>query len=144
MKHARGFTLIELMIVVAIIAILASIAITVYANSTSKAQLSEAFSLTDGLKTNVAEYYTQTGNCPIPGANGLLAASSYSGNYVASVDIVPGGAGCVITALMRSHTVAPRLQGKEVTLTMIGSTGGVVSWQCSSTADPIYLPQTCH
>ena len=143
MKHPRGFTLIELMVVVAIIAILASIAITVYANSTGKAQLSEAFSLTDGLKTNVAEYYTQTGNCPVPGTNGLQAATSYSGNYVASVDIAPGGAGCTITALMRTNTVAPRLQGKQVTLIMTGSTGGSISWQCRSTADPVYLPQTC-
>jgi type IV pilus assembly protein PilA len=143
MKHARGFTLIELMIVVAIIAILASIAITVYANSTGKAQLSEAFTLTDGLKTNVAEYYNQTGSCPTPGANGLAAAASYTGNYVASVNIAPAGAGCAITALMRSHTVAARLQGKQVTLTMTGSSGGAASWQCTSDADQAYLPQTC-
>ena len=144
MKHVRGFTLIELMIVVAIIAILSSIAITVYTNSTGKAQLSEAFTLADGLKTTVAEYYTQTGSCPVPGANGLPAAASYSGNYVANVNIAAGGAGCAITALMRSHTVAPRLQGKQITLTMTGSMGGAISWQCSSDADPIYLPQTCH
>ena len=143
MKQMRGFTLIELMIVVAIIAILASLAISVYADSTSKAQLSEAFTLTDGLKTSVSEYYTQTGSCPSPGANGLPAAASYSGNYVASVNVTPGGTGCVITALMRSHTVAPKLQGKVVTLTMTGSMGGDVSWKCSSTADPKYLPQTC-
>jgi type IV pilus assembly protein PilA len=143
MKSTRGFTLIELMIVVAIIAILASIAITVYTNSTGKAQLSEAFTLTDGLKTNVAEYYTQTGSCPAPGANGLPASTSYSGKYVNSINITTGGAGCAITALMRSHTVAPRLQGKQITLTMAGSMSGAVSWQCSSDADPIYLPQTC-
>lgn len=144
MKNARGFTLIELMVVVAIIAILSSIAITAYTNSTGKAQLSEAFSLADGLKTNVAEYYNQTGGCPAPGANGMAAATSYSGNYVASVSVGPVGTGCEITALMRSHSVAPKLQGKQITLTMAGRTGGDVSWQCSSDADPIYLPQTCH
>jgi type IV pilus assembly protein PilA len=143
MKHVRGFTLIELMIVVAIIAILSAIAISVYTDSTGKAELSEAFTLTDGLKTNVAEYYTQTGSCPAPGANGLPAAASYSGNYVANVNITAGGTGCAITALMRSHTVAPRLQGKQVTLTMTGNMGGAVSWQCSSNADPKYLPQAC-
>ena len=95
MKYARGFTLIELMIVVAIIAILSSIAITVYTNSTGKAQLSEAFTLADGLKTDVGEYYTQTGSCPIPGTNGMPAPASYGGNYVASVSVTPSGTGCV-------------------------------------------------
>ncbi|WP_083966330.1 pilin [Dyella thiooxydans] len=143
MKHTRGFTLIELMIVVAIIATLASIAISVYANSTAKAQLSEAFSVVDGLKVDVSGYYEQTGTCPTLGADGLAAAVSYSGNYVASVSISPGGAGCAITALMRSHTVAPRLQSKQVTLTMAGSVDGAISWQCSSDVDPVYLPKTC-
>jgi len=143
MKHTRGFTLIELMIVVAIIAILASIAISVYANSTAKAQLSEAFSITGGLEADVSDYYAQTGSCPTLGTGSLNPAGSYSGNYVASVSIAPGGAGCAITALMRSQTVAPKLQGRQVTLTMNGSTNGAVSWQCSSDVDPVYLPQTC-
>lgn len=143
MKHTRGFTLIEMMIVVAIIAILSSIAISVYANSTAKAQLSEAFSVVDGLKSDVSDYYTQTGTCPALGTGGLAAATSYSGNYVASVAITAGGSGCAITALMRSNTVAVKLRGKQVTLTMSGS-GSTVNWQCTSDADPVYLPQTCH
>jgi type IV pilus assembly protein PilA len=142
MKRAQGFTLIELMIVVAIIAILASIAITVYTNSIGKAQLSEAFTVVDGLKTDVSNYYTQTGSCPALGANGLSAAASYSGRYVASVSIASNASGCSITALMRSNTVSPKLQNKQVTLTMAGS-GDAVNWQCSSDADPIYLPATC-
>ncbi|WP_445146220.1 pilin [Dyella sp. Tek66A03] len=142
MKHARGFTLIEMMIVVAIIAILASIAISIYANSTAKAQLSEAFSITDGLKTDVSNYYTQTGVCPTLGADGLAAATSYNGNYVASVSITTAGSGCSITALMRSNTVAPKLLGKQITLTMSGN-GSAVSWQCTSNVDPVYLPKTC-
>jgi type IV pilus assembly protein PilA len=142
MRHTRGFTLIEMMIVVAIIAILASVAISIYANSTAKAQLSEAFSITDGLKVDVSNYYTQTGACPTLGADGLAAAASYTGNYVANVSIATGGAGCSITALMRSSTVAPKLQGKQVTLTMSGN-GSAISWQCVSNADPVYLPKTC-
>lgn len=142
MKLARGFTLIELMIVVAIIAILASIAISVYANSIAKAQLSEAFTIVDGVKSDISDYYTQTGSCPTLGADGLPAGTSYSGQYVASLSIASAGSGCAITALMRSNTVAPKLQGKQVTLTMTGN-GGAVSWQCSSNVDPIYLPNTC-
>ena len=142
MKRVQGFTLIELMIVVAIIAILASIAITVYTNSIGKAQLSEAFTVVDGLKTDVSNYYTQTGSCPAIGANGLSSAASYSGRYVASVRITNIASGCSIVVLMRSNTVSPRLQNKLVTLTMAGS-GDAVSWQCSSDADPTYLPATC-
>lgn len=143
MKRQGGFTLIEMMIVVAIIAILSALSISIYGNSISKAQLSEAFTLTGGLKTDVAEYYTQTGSCPAPGTNGLPAAASYSGKYVANVNITTVGTGCAITALMRSHSVSPRLQGKQITLTMTPSTGGAVNWQCSSDVDSIYLPQTC-
>lgn len=142
MQRVRGFTLIELMIVVAIIAILASIAISVYSNSIAKAQLSEAFTVVDGLKSDVSDYYTQTGNCPALGTGELASPTSYSGNYVASVSITTVGSGCAITASMRNNTVAPKLQGKQVTFTMNGN-GGAVSWQCSSTADPLYLPQTC-
>ncbi|PXV58208.1 type IV pilus assembly protein PilA [Dyella jiangningensis] len=143
MKRIKGFTLIEVMIVVAIIAILSALAITIYQNSVAKAQLSEAFTLTDGLKTDVSTYYAQAGSCPTLGANGFAAAASYNGKYVDNVKISNSGAGCVITAFMRNHTVAPRLQGKQVILTMGGSTGGAISWQCSSDADPVYLPQTC-
>jgi len=142
MKHVRGFTLIELMIVVAIIAILSSIAITVYSNSVAKSQLSEAFTVTDGLKTDVSDYYTQTGSCPTLGTGGFAAGTSYSGQYVASVSIGTSTSGCAITALMRSNTVAPKLRGKEVTLTMAGN-GNAVSWQCTSEASPRYLPATC-
>jgi len=144
MKHARGFTLIELMIVVAIIAILASLAITVYANSIAKSQLSEAFTVADGLKSDVSEYYTQTGACPTLGSGGFAAGTSYSGQYVASVSLAPVTGGCAITALMRSNTVAQQLRGKEVIFTMSGGgSGGNNSWQCSSDANAMYLPATC-
>jgi type IV pilus assembly protein PilA len=142
MRRSRGFTLIELMIVVAIIAILASIAVAVYMNSTGKSQLSEAFTLVDGLKTDVSNYYDQTGSCPVLGSNGFNASTSYTGKYVASVSITPGVAGCSIIALMRSGTISPHLQGKQVTFAMTDN-GGSVSWRCSSDADPIYLPATC-
>ncbi|MBN8922620.1 MAG: pilin [Rhodanobacter sp.] len=143
MKRSGGFTLIEMMIVVAIIAILSALSISIYVNSVSKAQLTEAFTLTGGLKTDVAEYYTQTGNCPVPGADGLPVAASYNGKYVANVNITTVGTSCVITALMRNQSVAPRLRGKQVTLTMIPGTDGAISWQCSSNVDSMYLPQTC-
>lgn len=142
MRPARGFTLIELMIVVAIIAILSSIAISAYLDSTGKAQLSEAFTIIDGLKTDISDYYTQTGSCPAFGANNLAAAASYSGKYVGTVSIAQIALGCSVTAYMRSNTVSPRLQGKTVTFVMTGS-GGATTWQCSSDADSIYVPMAC-
>ena len=146
MKRSRGFTLIELMIVVAIIAILASLAITAYARSIGKSQLSEAFTLADGLKSDVATYYNQNGSCPIIGsASGVDLASSttsYSGLYVTSTDVSNVGGSCVITAHMRSNTVSEQLRGTQVAFTM-NSAGGSTQWVCSSDAPVLYLPQTC-
>lgn len=147
MKSARGFTLIELMIVVAIIAILVSLGITAYARSIGKSQLSEAFTLADGLKGDVATYYIQSGACPIIGsASGIDLASStasYSGRYVASTEVSAIAGGCTITAYMRSNTVSKQLRGKQVAFTMNNPAGGSTQWVCSSDAPVIYLPQTC-
>jgi type IV pilus assembly protein PilA len=142
MRQSRGFTLIELMIVVAIIAILSSIAITAYLNSTGKAQLSEAFTIVDGVKTEVSDYYNQTGSCPTFGSAELAAGASYSGNYVASLSMTSGASSCSIVAHMRTNTISPRLQGKTVTFVM-NSNGGSVNWQCSSTADAVFVPAAC-
>lgn len=143
MKHMRGFTLIELMIVVAIIAILVSIAITAYNRSVGKAQLSEAFTIADGMKTDVADYQHQTGSCPTAGVGGIEAPASYSGNYVASVTVTDSGAGnCMITTLMRNNTVTIQLRGTKVSFTM-DPTQSTAKWTCSSDAPYVYLPETC-
>ena len=146
MKRSQGFTLIELMIVIAIIAILTSIAITAYSKSISKAQLSEAFSIADGLKSGVLEYYHQNGTCPSIGtpADGLASnTASYSGQYVASADVTTVGGTCVITALMRSASVTTPLRGKQVVFTMESSGSGDTQWSCSSDAAAEYLPIAC-
>jgi type IV pilus assembly protein PilA len=145
MKRPSGFTLIELMIAMAIIAILASLAITAYTKSIAKAQLGEAFTATDGLKIDVVNFYRQTGACPVEGASGGLASNpaSYSGKYVAGVEVLAASGTCVITATMRSATVAPALRGKQVTFTMNTATTDSTSWSCSSDADVVYVPQAC-
>jgi type IV pilus assembly protein PilA len=145
MKRPSGFTLIELMITLAIIAILTSLAITAYTQSIAKAQFSEALTVADGLKDDVLNYYRQTGTCPVQGISGGLASSpaSYAGKYVASVEVTTAADSCVITAVMRSASVAPALRGKQVTFTMNDSTAASSLWLCSTDAAPVYVPQTC-
>jgi len=79
----KGFTLIELMIVVAIIGILAAVAIPAYGDYTARAQAAEAFTLMDGVKTPLTELYTSTGTFAIGGASGITAITS--GKYVAAL-----------------------------------------------------------
>lgn len=142
MRIQRGFTLIELMVVIAIIAILAAIAITAYGTSIGKAQFSEALTISDGLKTDVVAHFRETGQCPINGTDGVNNAASYAGKYVTSATVAATADGCSITAQLRSNTIAPRLRGKQVVLTMVDE-GGTASWKCTTDAPPQFVPATC-
>ncbi|RYY79689.1 MAG: pilin [Moraxellaceae bacterium] len=145
MNAQKGFTLIELMIVVAIIGILAAIAIPAYQDYIARAQMSEAMTLASGLKGAVAEVYSQDGSCPANGANGIAAASAISGQYVTSVTTAGTGVstgGCTITALMKSSGVSTGIQGKNLVLTMTNA-GGSNTWACTSNAEQKYLPKAC-
>jgi type IV pilus assembly protein PilA len=88
----QGFTLIELMIVVAIIGILAAIAIPAYQDYTIRAQVSEGLNLSGGAKAAVTEYYQDQGTFPTSNAEaGLEAAANITGKYVATVTVVDPG-----------------------------------------------------
>src|SRR5690606_19663388 len=90
----QGFTLIELMIVVAIIGILAAIAIPQYAEYTNRAKDSEGLQLAAGAKTAVSEYYSSQGAWPTDNAEaGIAAATTIEGNNVTSVTV--GGNGVI-------------------------------------------------
>ncbi len=146
----KGFTLIELMIVIAIIGILAVIALPAYQDYTARAQVSEAFSLAEGQKAAVIEYFADKGAYPATNdAAGVAAASTITGKYVKSVGIGTGG---VITATMKSTGVNSALTSQTLTLTPATSVAktsssssnpGSFTWTCGGTIATKYRPAAC-
>ena len=148
MQKQQGFTLIELMIVVAIIGILAAIAIPQYQNYVARSQMSEALSLTDGLKTDVVSYYAENGSCPSNGDGAIGTATQYSGSYVSQVAVGGTAPACTITATMATSDISSGISGATLELKMTDNSGedgsaGSASWSCSSSADAKYLPSSC-
>ncbi|MDR2012191.1 MAG: pilin [Rhodanobacter sp.] len=148
----KGFTLIELMIVVAIVAILAVFALPAYQDYVARAQMGEALNLADGLKTAVAEYWSNTATCPTnkspgPATGGLNLDTDIVGKYVLSVEANADSStppNCTITATMNGTGVASGIVSKTLTLTMDGTTKpGSYVWTCASTAAKQYLPSAC-
>ncbi|HGH0285830.1 TPA: pilin [Neisseria meningitidis] len=122
----KGFTLIELMIVIAIVGILAAVALPAYQDYTARAQVSEAILLAEGQKSAVTEYYLNHGIWP--GGNsdaGVASASDIKGKYVQSVTVANG----VITAQMASSNVNNEIKGKKLSL-WAKRQDGSVKWFC--------------
>jgi type IV pilus assembly protein PilA len=127
-RKQQGFTLIELMIVVAIIGILASIAISMYLDYAVRSQIAEGLSLSSGAKTAVSEYYMDSGVFPANNAQaGLEASGNIAGKYVASVSV----AGAVIT-IQYGNDANVQILGQTVTLTANNAAAGSVNWVCAS------------
>ncbi len=124
----KGFTLIELMIVVAIIGILAAVALPAYQDYTARAQVSEAFSLASGQKGAVAEYYSNQGVMPTTNASaGIPTNTDIKGKYVKQVDIGTSG---IITATMQASGVGKDLENKTLILAPVVNNGSI-DWNCT-------------
>ncbi|HFB4154548.1 TPA: pilin, partial [Neisseria gonorrhoeae] len=122
----KGFTLIELMIVIAIVGILAAVALPAYQDYTARAQVSEAILLAEGQKSAVTEYYLNHGEWPKDnGSAGVASASTIKGKYVQKVEVTNG----VVTAQMASTGVNKEIKGKKLSL-WARRQDGSVKWFC--------------
>lgn len=153
----KGFTLIELMIVIAIIGILAAIAIPAYQNYTIRSQVTEGLTLGDGWKTAISEYYANTGCWPVVG--NLTGTCNSVGKYESSVTVTSGGT----IQVTYGNQANAKISGSVLYITPYTNANNDVLWQCGSAASPAsatmatsatagtattvsaqYLPTSCH
>ncbi|EPT3410054.1 pilin, partial [Neisseria gonorrhoeae] len=123
----KGFTLIELMIVIAIVGILAAVALPAYQDYTARAQVSEAILLAEGQKSAVTEYYLNHGKWPENNTSAGVASSptDIKGKYVKEVEVKNG----VVTATMKSDGVNKEIKNKKLSL-WAKRENGSVKWFC--------------
>jgi type IV pilus assembly protein PilA len=161
----KGFTLIELMIVIAIIGILAAIAIPAYQNYTIRAQVTEGLSLSGSYKTAIAEFYQNTGNWPagvtIPGgsATTIPMPGATTGKYVGAITVdANGNIKITYTGSQASSKLSVAATNTLYIQPGVDANGDVV-WVCGTAAVPTnvtlstaavttvpvaYLPAACH
>ena len=140
-KVQQGFTLIELMIVVAIIGILAAVAIPAYQDYTIRAKVTEGLSLASAGKTAVSEYFSSKGTLPTSNLlAGMATATSIGGHNVQSVTV--GALGAITIAF----SGAPAILNSTLMLTPTTAAGGIM-WTCSNVAvanlEGKYRPSSC-
>ncbi len=137
MQKQQGFTLIELMIVVAIIGILAAVAIPAYQDYTVRAKVTEGLSLASAGKTAVSEYFSANGSLPTDNTGaGMAKPTDISGNSVKQVTVLPKG---IIEVTFSTKPIT----NKKLLLTPATS-GGKVVWNCNDgDLEGKYRPSSC-
>jgi type IV pilus assembly protein PilA len=135
-RFAAGFTLIELMIVVAIIGILASMAIPAYQSYTIRAQVAEGLQLAAAAKPVIATSYLDHGEAPANRAAAGLSpnATDSSGTYVVSVDVNNG-----VIVVTYGNSASATIASQTLTLTPYETLDGTVVWRCGTAAVPAGL-----
>lgn len=135
--NKKGFTLIELMITVAIVGILAAVAIPNYQNYVARSQVSEGVVLASGSKPVIAEYFSNHGNYPTATDIGF---SGNVGSYISQTSI--GSEGKIIATL--GNKANSSISGETITLTPEEDENTHnLKWNCTSTVDAKYLPNSC-
>jgi type IV pilus assembly protein PilA len=130
-RAQRGFTLIELMIIVAIIGIIASIAIPHYKSYVIRSRVTEGINLGASAKIAAAEYFQNYGVfATTNNSAGLSAPEDYKGPYVTQVEIVAGG----VIEISYGNTIYPDLVGAILSVTPDSTNAGSVTWECNGNA----------
>ncbi len=139
-QFQKGFTLIELMIVVAIIGILAAVAIPAYNDYIARAQVTEAVSMMSGGKTPMAEYYADKGQWPSEASDVM---GNTSGKYTSTITITAGAnaaTSITLTAKMKDSGINASITSKTLTL----SSADGKTWTCATgDIDAKYVPGAC-
>lgn len=142
MEGGRGFTLIELMIVIAIAGILSAIAVPAYQSYMARAQVSESLYLTRAVRVQVEETSSSGSGGFVgldSGTNGLPAVSEISGAYVSSVSVDDG----VVTVVFGNES-SKFISGATMTITpTLTSASGVIVWDCAFSGSPEFSPSSC-
>lgn len=147
MKRQQGFTLIELMIVVAIVGILAAIAVPAYQDYMTRSKISEVILRLDEVKTAVSDYYAyyQT----FGSTASVKFNTGATGDYVNGVDCGSSGSNCgqIIATSSNNPKLPSDAQGRTVMLSAVSTSNGVIKWKCKAgTTNPMplkYLPGSC-
>lgn len=136
MRRHGGFTLIELMIAVTIVATLASLALPIYQRYITRAKVTEGFSLAGSAKVAVTNYYTVLGTLPTNNEDAALAPpTQITSRYVKSVEVLADG---VIQITFQESAI----DGETITLTPSPS-NNVLLWSCTSSLPEWYMPGGC-